>query len=179
MSRIGKIPIQTPAGVAVDVSGKTVTVTGPKGTSRLELPGNITARAANGLIHVERPDDTVASKSLHGLSRSLVNNMVIGVTQGFVKDLRIHGVGYRARLAGPRSLELSLGYSHTVSVTAPESVEFEVPQPTHILVKGIDKQLVGQVAADIRSWRKPEPYKGKGIRYADERVRRKAGKAAK
>ena len=179
MSRVGQVPVPVPDGVQVALSGSTVTVTGPKGTSRRDLPGPITVRSGDGVLHVERPDDTVQSKSLHGLSRSLVDNMVIGVTRGFVKELRIQGVGYRAMLSGPQSLQLLLGYSHPVAVTAPAGVEFEVPHPTQILVKGIDKQLVGQVAADIRKWRKPEPYKGKGIRYADERVRRKPGKAAK
>ena len=179
MSRVGRIPIRIPEGVEVKVSGSTVVATGPKGVSRLELPGAVTACVRDWRLHVERSDDTPGSKSLHGLSRALVNNMVIGVSLGFSKELHIQGVGYRARLASPRVLELSLGYSHTVSVTAPEEIEFEVPQPTQIVVKGIDKQLVGQVAADIRKWRKPEPYKGKGIRYAGESVRRKAGKAAK
>ncbi len=179
MSRIGRIPVSLPNGVSADITGRTVTVTGPKGTRSRDLPGEITADQADGQIHLRRPDDSATSKSLHGLSRSLVNNMVIGVSEGFVKELRIHGVGYRARLTAPGELELSLGFSHLVSVSAPEGVDFEVPQPTQILVRGIDKQLVGQVAADIRKWRKPEPYKGKGIRYANERVRRKAGKAAK
>ena len=179
MSRVGRIPVAIPDGVDVEVRDRTVIATGPKGTSRLDLPGAVTARVGDRELRVDRPDDTSASKSLHGLSRALINNMITGVSRGFSKELRIQGVGYRARLSGPRSLELSLGYSHPVSVTAPDGIEFEVPQPTMILVKGIDKQLVGQVAADIRAWRKPEPYKGKGIRYVDERVRRKAGKAAK
>ena len=179
MSRVGGTPITVPSGVDVAVEGRTVVVTGTKGTLRKELPGDITVRSADGLLVVERPDDTTRSKSLHGLTRSLVQNMVTGVTQGFSKELRIQGVGYRVSESTPASLELALGFSHTVKITAPEGVEFEVPQRTQILVKGIDKQLVGQVAADIRKWRPPEPYKGKGIRYADERVKRKAGKAAK
>ena len=179
MSRVGNSPITVPSGVEIDVDGRRVVVTGAKGTLSRDLPGEITLRADNGILHVERPDDTAQSRSLHGLTRSLVQNMVTGVTEGFTKELRIHGVGYRVAESTPTSLELSLGFSHTVRIAAPDGVEFEVPQRTQILVKGIDKQLVGQVAADIRKWRPPEPYKGKGIRYADERVKRKAGKAAK
>ena len=179
MSRVGGAPITVPSGVDVAVDGRTVVVTGAKGTLRRELPGEITVRSADGSLLVERPDDTARSKSLHGLTRSLVQNMVTGVSEGFTKELRIQGVGYRVAESTAASLELALGFSHTVKITAPEGVEFEVPQRTQILVKGIDKQLVGQVAADIRKWRPPEPYKGKGIRYIDERVKRKAGKAAK
>ncbi len=179
MSRVGSAPITVPSGVDVAVEGRTVVVTGAKGTLSKELPGEITVRSDDGSLLVERPDDTARSKALHGLTRSLVQNMVTGVSQGFSKELRIQGVGYRVAESTPASLELALGFSHTVKITAPEGVEFEVPQRTQILVKGIDKQLVGQVAADIRKWRPPEPYKGKGIRYIDERVKRKAGKAAK
>lgn len=179
MSRVGNAPITIPSGVEVEVSGRSVVVTGAKGTLRRDLPGAISVRAADGTVHVERPDDSAASKSLHGLSRSLVQNMVTGVSEGFSKELRIQGVGYRVSESTPTSLELALGFSHTVRIAAPEGVTFEVPQRTQIVVKGIDKQLVGQVAADIRKWRPPEPYKGKGIRYIDERVKRKAGKAAK
>jgi len=179
MSRVGNSPITVPGGVDVTLEGRTIVVTGAKGTLSRDLPGEITLRADDGTLHVERPDDTAQSRSLHGLTRSLVQNMVTGVTEGFTKELRIQGVGYRVAESTPTSLELSLGFSHTVKIAAPEGVEFEVPQRTQILVKGIDKQLVGQVAADIRKWRPPEPYKGKGIRYADERVKRKAGKAAK
>ena len=179
MSRVGNAPIAVPSGVDVAIDGHTVVVTGAKGTLRRDLPGAISLRATDGTLQVERPDDTAQSKSLHGLARSLVQNMVIGVSEGFTKELRIQGVGYRVAESTPTSLELSLGFSHSVKITAPDGVEFEVPQRTQILVKGIDKQLVGQVAADIRKWRPPEPYKGKGIRYADERVKRKAGKAAK
>lgn len=179
MSRVGNSPITVPSGVEIDVDGRRVVVTGAKGTLSRDLPGEITLRADDGVLHVERPDDNAQSRSLHGLTRSLVQNMVTGVTEGFTKELRIQGVGYRVAESTPTSLELSLGFSHTVRIAAPEGVEFEVPQRTQILVKGIDKQLVGQVAADIRKWRPPEPYKGKGIRYADERVKRKAGKAAK
>ena len=179
MSRVGNAPITVPGGVDVAVEGRTVVVTGAKGTLRRDLPGEITLRAADGIVHVERPDDTAQNRSLHGLTRSLLQNMVTGVSEGFTKELRIQGVGYRVAESTPTSLELALGFSHTVTISAPAGVEFEVPQRTQILVKGIDKQLVGQVAADIRKWRPPEPYKGKGIRYADERVKRKAGKAAK
>ena len=179
MSRVGNSPITVPSGVEIDVDGRRVVVTGAKGTLSRDLPGEITLRADDGILHVERPDDTAQSRSLHGLTRSLVQNMVTGVTEGFTKELRIQGVGYRVTESTPTSLELSLGFSHAVKIAAPEGVEFEVPQRTQILVKGIDKQLVGQVAADIRKWRPPEPYKGKGIRYIDERVKRKAGKAAK
>lgn len=179
MSRVGNSPITVPSGVEIDVDGRRVVVTGVKGTLSRDLPGEITLRADDGILHVERPDDTAQNRSLHGLTRSLVQNMVTGVTEGFTKELRIQGVGYRVAESTPTSLELSLGFSHTVKIAAPEGVEFEVPQRTQIVVKGIDKQLVGQVAADIRKWRPPEPYKGKGIRYVDERVKRKAGKAAK
>ena len=179
MSRVGSAPITIPSGVEVTVSGATVTVKGSRGTLERVLPGGITARNEDDLLIVERPDDTSASKAFHGLSRSLIQNMVVGVTEGFVKELQIQGVGYRATAKGSNKLELALGYSHPVHIEAPEGIEFDVPAQTQIFVKGIDKQLVGQVAADIRKWRKPEPYKGKGIRYAGERVIRKAGKAAK
>ncbi len=179
MSRVGGAPIAVPSGVEVAISGRTVTVEGAKGKLRRDLPDPITARLADDVLYLERPDEAKRTKSLHGLARSLVQNMVIGVSEGFVKELRIQGVGYRAHSKGPGSIELALGFSHPVLITAPDGVELEVPNQTRILVKGIDKQVVGQVAADIRKWRKPEPYKGKGIRYADERVVRKAGKAAK
>ena len=179
MSRVGNAPITVPDGVDVALEGRTVVVTGAKGTLRRDLPGSISVRADDGVLLVERPDDTAQSKSLHGLTRTLVQNMVTGVSQGFTKELRIQGVGYRVNESTPTSLELALGFSHSVKIDAPDGIEFEVPQRTQILVKGIDKQLVGQVAADIRRWRPPEPYKGKGIRYIDERVKRKAGKAAK
>jgi len=179
MSRVGNVPITIPNGVEVTIDGATVTVTGSKGTLERVLPGGITARNDADNLIVERADDTSELKSFHGLSRSLIQNMVIGVTEGFVKELQIQGVGYRATAKGPDKLELALGFSHPVNIEAPEGIEFDVPAQTQIFVKGIDKQLVGQVAADIRKWRKPEPYKGKGIRYAGERVIRKAGKAAK
>ena len=156
-----------------------VTVAGPQGTLTRPLPGAITVRQEDSALLVERPDDQRQNRALHGLTRSLVANMVTGVTAGFSKDLEIVGVGYRAIAKGPSSLELALGFSHPVTVEAPDGVVFEVPTPTRIVVKGIDKEKVGQVAADIRKLRKPEPYKGKGIRYAGERVIRKAGKAAK
>jgi large subunit ribosomal protein L6 len=163
----------------VSVTGNEVTVKGPKGTLFRRLPADITVRQDGGQILVERPDDEREHRALHGLTRSLVNNMVVGVTDGFAKDLEIVGVGYRATAQGPSRLELALGFSHPVTIEAPDGVTFEVPQPTRITVRGIDKEIVGQVAANIRKVRKPEPYKGKGVRYAGEFVQRKAGKAAK
>jgi large subunit ribosomal protein L6 len=179
MSRIGKAPIPVPGGVDVAISGARVTVKGPKGTLERDLPPSITVRQDGDVLMVERPDDQRENRALHGLVRSLVNNMVVGVTQGFTKELEIVGVGYRATAQGPNAVNLALGFSHPVSVTAPEGISFEVPAPNRIVVSGIDKEKVGQVAADIRAWRKPEPYKGKGVRYAGERVVRKAGKAGK
>jgi large subunit ribosomal protein L6 len=179
MSRIGRAPIPVPSGVDVTLDGRRVTVKGPQGTLARELPPDITVRQEDGVLLVERPDDERTHRALHGLTRSLVNNMVVGVTQGFTKELEIVGVGYRAAAAGPTALDLALGFSHPVRVEAPEGITFEVPAPTRITVKGIDKEVVGQVAANIRKLRKPEPYKGKGVRYAGEVVRRKAGKAAK
>ncbi len=179
MSRIGRSPIPVPSGVEVSVADKQVTVKGPRGSLARALPGEITVRQDEAVLVVERPNDERQNRALHGLARSLVNNMVIGVTEGFNKDLEIVGVGYRAIPQGANRLELALGFSHPVFVDAPDGITFEVPQPTKITVKGIDKELVGQVAANIRKIRKPEPYKGKGVRYAGERVLRKAGKAAK
>ena len=179
MSRIGRSPIPVPSEVQVALDGSRVTVTGPRGTLARVLPPDITVREDDGVLHVERPDDEREHRALHGLTRSLVNNMVVGVTDGFSKDLEIVGVGYRATAQGPSKLELALGFSHPVVVDAPEGITFEVPQPTRITVRGIDKEIVGQVAANIRKVRKPEPYKGKGVRYAGEVVQRKAGKAAK
>ena len=179
MSRIGRAPIPLPAGVDVTVDGRRITVTGPKGTLARDLPGAITVRQDDGRLLVERPDDERQTRALHGLARSLVNNMVVGVTDGFQKDLEIVGVGYRATPQGPGRIDLALGFSHIVPVEAPEGITFDVPAPTRISVKGIDKEVVGQVAADIRAIRKPEPYKGKGVRYAGERIIRKAGKAGK
>jgi large subunit ribosomal protein L6 len=179
MSRIGKAPIPVPGGVEINVDGRTIAVKGPKGSLTLKLPGDITVRQDGDVLLVERPDDERESRAFHGLTRALVNNMVVGVTEGYRKQLEIIGVGYRATPKGPSTIELALGFSHPVVVEAPEGVTFEVPQPTKIDVVGIDKEAVGQVAADIRSIRKPEPYKGKGVRYVGERVIRKAGKAAK
>jgi large subunit ribosomal protein L6 len=177
MSRIGKAPIPVPDGVDITISGRHVTVKGPKGTLERDLPVRITVRQEDDTLQVERRDDQRESRALHGLARSLLNNMVIGVTQGFAKELEIVGVGYRATAKGPDAMELALGFSHPVSITAPDGITFEVPTPNRVVVQGIDKELVGQVAADIRAWRKPEPYKGKGVRYAGEQIRRKAGKA--
>jgi large subunit ribosomal protein L6 len=179
MSRIGRSPITVPSGVDVTLADRHVTVTGPRGTLDRDLPGEITVRQTDGSLLVERPDDERRNRALHGLTRSLVNNMVVGVTAGFSKELEIVGVGYRANARSASQLELALGFSHPVFVDAPAGITFEVPQPTRIAVRGIDKELVGQVAANIRKIRKPEPYKGKGVRYAGERVIRKAGKAAK
>jgi large subunit ribosomal protein L6 len=179
MSRIGKAPVTLPSGVTVQIADGTVTVTGPQGALSRPIPGAITVRQEDSTVLVERPDDERHNRALHGLTRSLVANMVTGVTQGFTKELEIVGVGYRAQAKGPAAIELALGFSHPVVVDAPDGVTFEVPVPTRIVVKGIDKEKVGQVAADIRKIRKPEPYKGKGVRYAGERVLRKAGKAAK
>jgi large subunit ribosomal protein L6 len=179
MSRIGKQPIPVPAGVDVTIDDRHVIVKGPKGTLQHDVPETITvAREGDDLV-VTRPDDERESRSLHGLTRTLVSNMVVGVSTGFTRELEIVGVGYRAVAQGPTKLELQLGFSHPVTVDAPDGITFEVPAPTRITVQGADKQLVGQVAADIRKIRKPEPYKGKGIRYSDERVLRKAGKSAK
>jgi large subunit ribosomal protein L6 len=168
-----------PAGVEITLADRLVTVTGPKGTLARSVPGEITVRREDSTLLVERPNDERQNRALHGLTRSLVNNMVVGVTDGFNKDLEIVGVGYRCTPKGATQIELALGFSHPVVVDAPDGVTFEVPQPTRITVRGIDKELVGQVAANIRKIRKPEPYKGKGVRYAGERVIRKAGKAAK
>ncbi len=180
MSRIGRSPITVPSGVSVAVGDdNTVTVKGPQGELARTVPAAITIRHDGDVLVVERPDDQRQNRALHGLTRSLVANMVAGVTEGFSKELEIVGVGYRAIPKGPSALELALGFSHPVNVSAPAGVTFEVPSATRIIVKGIDKERVGQVAADIRKLRKPEPYKGKGVRYVGERVVRKAGKAAK
>ena len=179
MSRIGKAPIPVPSGVDVTVADRRVTVKGPKGSLDREIPGTITIRQEGDELLVERPDDERQSRAMHGLVRSLVNNMVVGVTDGFTKQLEIIGVGYRATAKGQDTLDLALGFSHPVEVKAPAGVTFEVPTPNRIDVKGSDKELVGQVAADIRKLRKPEPYKGKGVRYAGERIIRKAGKTGK
>jgi large subunit ribosomal protein L6 len=179
MSRVGQQPIPIPSGVEVVIEGSRVRVKGPKGQLEHEAPPSITVARDGDDLLVTRPDDERDNRALHGLTRSLVANMVTGVSEGYTKDLEIVGVGYRAIAQGPSRLELQLGFSHPVPFEAPDGVTFEVPQPTRITVRGFDKQLVGQVAANIRKIRKPEPYKGKGIRYADERVLRKAGKSAK
>jgi large subunit ribosomal protein L6 len=179
MSRIGKAAVPVASGVEVNISGPSVEVRGPKGTLSHEMPEGITANVDEGVINVARSDDLRESKALHGLTRALINNMVVGVSEGYRKDLEIVGVGYRAQAKGDSALELQLGFSHPVKVAAPDGVTFEVPTQTQIAVVGIDKQAVGQVAADIRALKKPEPYKGKGIRYVGERVVRKAGKSAK
>jgi len=178
MSRIGKSPIEVPAGVDVTVTPGHIKVKGPKGELARVIPGGITISQEGDTLVCERPNDENKSKAMHGLARSLVSNMVIGVTEGFSKELQIVGVGYRAEAQG-KDIRLSLGFSHTVDVKAPEGITFDIPAQTQVIVKGIDKEVVGQVAANIRSIRKPEPYKGKGVRYLGERVVRKAGKAGK
>lgn len=178
MSRIGKMPVTVPSGVDVDVKGARVVVKGSKGQLSRDFHERISFEIEDGTVNVKRPDDTRESKALHGLSRALLANMVQGVSEGFSKTLEIQGVGYRATLKGT-GIELLVGFSHPVEVAAPEGITFEVPEPTRIVISGIDKEQVGQVAADIRKVRPPEPYKGKGIRYAGEYVRRKAGKAGK
>lgn len=179
MSRIGKLPVPVPAGVEVKIDGNTVTVKGPKGELTQIFNENMAiSLGEDGSIVVERPDDARENRAMHGLTRSLINNMVIGVSEGYSKTLELVGVGYRAALKGGK-LEMTLGFSHPVIVDAIDGVTFECPEPTIINISGIDKQLVGQVAADIRAYRKPEPYKGKGIRYQGEHIRRKEGKAAK
>ena len=177
MSRIGRQPITVPDGVTVDIEPGMVSVKGPKGELRQVLSPDMKVSQSDGTVTVERPTDRGEHRALHGLTRSLIANMVIGVTDGYEKRLEIQGVGYRARLQG-KALELSVGYSHPVSVSAPDGIDFEVPAPTQVVVRGIDKQLVGEIAARIRRTRPPEPYKGKGVRYAGEHVRRKVGKRA-
>jgi large subunit ribosomal protein L6 len=177
MSRIGRKPIEVPEAVTVEVAPGRVSVKGPKGELAQRLSPEMKVEESSGTVTVERPTDRGEHRALHGLTRSLIANMVEGVTDGFEKRLEIQGVGYRAQLKG-RNLEMALGYSHPVTVEPPEGIDFEVPQPTEVIVRGIDKQLVGQVAADIRKRRPPEPYKGKGIRYRDEHVARKVGKRA-
>jgi large subunit ribosomal protein L6 len=176
MSRVGSAPITVPSGVDVTIDGTTVTVKGPKGTLSSTFSEKVAVAVDDGILTVTRHDEERESRALHGLTRSLLANMVTGVSEGYVKELKTVGVGYRASLKG-KSIELLVGYSHPVLLDPPEGIEIEVPEPTKIIVKGIDKQKVGQMAADIRSVRPPEPYKGKGIRYVDEYVRRKAGKA--
>ena len=178
MSRIGKEPIAIPPKVDVQIEQSSVKVVGPKGELTQDIVSGIDVRKEDNVIMVERNSDDPESRSLHGTVRMLINNMVLGVTNGWSKELRIEGVGYRAELKG-KDLVLNLGYSHPVTVEAPEDIQFEVESNTEIMIKGVNKQLVGQIAANVRSWRPPEPYKGKGIRYKDEYARRKAGKAGK
>ncbi len=180
MSRIGRLPITVPSGVEVTLNGQHVNVKGPKGALELTVAEPLTiAKNDAGEVTVTRPNDERENRSLHGLTRTLVSNMVVGVTEGYAKKLEIVGVGYRVLAKGPNQLEFALGFSHPVVVSAPEGVTFTVEGPTRLTVSGIDKQLVGETAANIRKLRKPEPYKGKGVRYAGEQVRRKAGKAGK
>ncbi len=178
MSRIGRKPIEIPQGVQIEINGNTVKVSGPKGKLTQDVHPDMKLSVDGNLIKVDRPSDEKGHRALHGLTRSLVNNMVQGVTAGFSKSLDINGVGYRAAKQG-KNLVLTIGYSHPVELVPLEGIEFEVPVPTKIIVKGIDKQVVGQMAAQVRSVREPEPYKGKGIKYENEVVRRKAGKAGK
>jgi large subunit ribosomal protein L6 len=179
MSRIGRLPITVPSGVDVNIDGQVVNVKGPKGSLEHIVAEPIAIeRAEDGTLQVTRPDDERLSRSLHGLSRTLINNLIIGVTQGYEKKMEITGVGYRVQLKGS-DLEFALGYSHAVPVKAPQGITFVVETPTKFSVQGIDKQLVGEVAANIRKLRKPDPYKGKGVRYAGEKIRRKVGKTGK
>lgn len=178
MSRIGRLPITVPGGVEVTIDGREVTVTGPRGTLSHAVAAPITVEVEDGTLRVVRPDDERTSKSLHGLTRTLISNMVTGVTEGYVKRLEIVGTGYRVQARGS-NLEFALGYSHPITVEPPDGVSFTVEAPTRFSVSGIDKQKVGEVAANLRKLRKPDPYKGKGVRYAGERIRRKVGKAGK
>lgn len=178
MSRIGRLPITVPAGVDVTLDGRVLTVKGPKGSLTRELPPRMELQREGDVLTVVRPTENKLDKSLHGLTRTLVNNMVVGVTTGYRKGLEIIGVGYRAQKSGD-NLTLALGYSHPIEIVPPAGISFELETPLKLAVVGIDKELVGQVAARIRATRKPEPYKGKGVRYAGEKVRRKAGKAGK
>jgi large subunit ribosomal protein L6 len=178
MSRIGRMPVTVPSSVEVTIDGRHLTVTGPKGTLSRDLHPDITVSREDGQLVVTRPTEQKTHKQLHGLTRTLVNNMVVGVTDGYRKGLEITGVGYRASKNGEK-LQLNLGYSHPIEIDPPQGISFEVENPTRLAVIGIDKELVGQVAARVRATRKPEPYKGKGVRYAGEVIRRKAGKAGK
>jgi large subunit ribosomal protein L6 len=178
MSRIGRLPVSIPSGVDISIDGRNVTVKGPKGELALTIPQPLTVEQGDGALEVQRPNDEREARSLHGLTRSLINNMVLGVTEGYEKKMEIHGTGYRVAAKGS-NLEFSLGFSHPVVVEAPEGISFAVENPTRFSVQGIDKQMVGEVAANIRKLRKPDPYKGKGVRYAGEQIRRKVGKAGK
>ncbi|WP_299447571.1 50S ribosomal protein L6 [uncultured Phycicoccus sp.] len=178
MSRIGRLPVSVPSGVDVTINGQHVTVKGPKGELSHTVAEPITVAQNDGTIEVKRPDDERESRSLHGLTRSLINNMVLGVTEGYEKKLEIHGTGYRVQAKGS-TLEFALGYSHSITVEPPSGITFAVENQTRFSVQGIDKQLVGETAANIRKLRKPDPYKGKGVRYAGEHIRRKVGKAGK
>ena len=178
MSRIGNKPITVPEGIEVNLDGQKITVKGPKGTLEREIHNNMSVKLENGVITVTRPNDEKENRSLHGLTRTLINNMIEGVSQGFSKQLEINGVGYRAAKQG-KTFVLTLGYSHPVNMEEPEGITYEVPNPNTIIVKGIDKQLVGECAAVVRSKRPPEVYRGKGIKYADEHIRRKEGKTGK
>jgi large subunit ribosomal protein L6 len=179
MSRIGRLPIAVPSGVDVAIDDRLVTVKGPKGTLSHTVASPITVEREADVLEIKRPDDERESRSLHGLTRTLINNMVVGVTDGYEKKLEIVGVGYRVLSKGPTQLEFQLGYSHSITFDAPEGITFTVDGPTKLGVQGLDKQLVGETAANIRKLRKPEPYKGKGVRYAGEHIRRKVGKAGK
>ncbi|MFW5468637.1 50S ribosomal protein L6 [Knoellia sp. CPCC 206435] len=178
MSRIGRLPVTIPSGVEINVEGQTVKVKGPKGELAHTVAQPIVVERKDDQVEVTRPNDERESRSLHGLTRSLINNMVLGVTEGYVKKLEIHGTGYRVVNKGG-SLEFALGYSHSITIEPPQGITFTVENPTRFQVEGIDKQLVGEVAANIRKLRKPDPYKGKGVRYAGEHIRRKVGKAGK
>ena len=178
MSRVGRLPIPIPDGVDIDITGTHVVVTGPKGTLSRDVAPELRLVTEDGQLRVERPGSDKRSRELHGLTRTLINNMVVGVTDGYRKPLEITGVGYRAALVG-RKLQLNLGYSHPIEIDPPAGISFEVENPTKLAVVGIDKELVGEIAARVRATRKPEPYKGKGVRYAGEKIRRKAGKAGK
>ncbi|KJE77722.1 50S ribosomal protein L6 [Ferrimicrobium acidiphilum] len=179
MSRIGKQPIILPDGVTVTIEGTRVKVNGPKGVLERTMPPMVEVELDDRTVTVQRVDDSRQARAMHGLSRTLVNNMVVGVSEGYRKQLEIVGVGYRAQLRSPSEIELALGFSHPVIVKAPDGIGFEAPSPTRLVVQGVDKELVGQVAANIRKIRKPEPYKGKGVRYEGEKVVRKVGKAGK
>ena len=178
MSRIGRLPVPVPTGVDIAIEGQTVKVKGPKGELSHVVAEPITVEQGESGLEVKRPDDARVSRSLHGLTRTLINNMVLGVTEGYEKKMEIHGTGYRVVVRG-RDLEFALGYSHSITIKAPEGISFTVENPTRFAVQGIDKQLVGEIAANIRKLRKPDPYKGKGVRYAGEQIRRKVGKAGK